>query len=684
MTTYGDVLWTPEKSRIDSSHMAQFATWVGKRVGKSFPDYPSLHQWSVTELEAFWECVAIYTKVKFQKPWSVPYVPPVKGRMLGAKWFPDSRLNFAENILEGGDGESRNPQDVAIIACAEGADRRVFTWRALKKEVAQCASTLASLGVGPGDRVAGVVANSAEAIIAMLGAASLGAIWSSCSPDFGPSAVGDRLAQVEPKVLFYTQAYHYGGKLFETSNAIFEVSRRLPTCRSVIVIPHADGILRDLPRDLTCQVWLWSEFLQKSADVSTLTYEPRQFDDPLYIMFSSGTTGVPKCMVHGVGGTLLQHKKELILHCDITPEDRLFYYTTCGWMMWNWMVSALSVGTSLLVYDGAVASPDACALWRLIRDESVTVFGTSPKYLSYCMTQNVHPKGIFEANPSSEPVGSATKLPLKSILVTGSPLLPEHAAWIYQELGSSVHLASISGGTDIISCFMLGHPGLPVRAGEIQCAGLGMAIEAWDDAGQPLIETKGELVCTKPFPSMPIGFWHDADGSRYENAYFGHFRSLDREVWRHGDFVLITSQGGVVVYGRSDATLNPGGVRIGTAELYRAVEAVDEVLDSVAVGRREADDTSIILFVKLRSGIVLDKPLADRIRKAIRSTLTPRHVPRAIIQVPDIPYTRSGKKIELAVTQAIHGEPVSNLSALTNPEAMNVFFAFGRIWPQEF
>lgn len=684
MTTYGDILWIPEKARADASHMSHFSAWASQRVGRPFPDYRTLYTWSIEETQAFWASVAEYAKVRFQTPWVTAYVPPPEGHMRGASWFQGSRLNYAENILEGGVGEARDSEAIALISCAEGMARRSFTWGELKVHVARCAASLKAQGVGPGDRVAGVVANSPEAIIGMLASASLGAIWSSCSPDFGASAVVDRLAQIAPKILFYTEAYQYGGKRFETSQVISEVLVKLPACEAVVLIPSGDEERRvGLSAGPSCQVLVWQDFLEDAGEVPPLHYEPRRFEDPLYILFSSGTTGVPKCMVHSVGGTLLQHKKEQLLHCDLRPEDRLFYFTTCGWMMWNWMVSALSIGTSLVIYDGAVGSPHSDSLWQLIRREGVTVFGTSPKYLSYCMGQNIHPVPKLAAVSSTTvPCGEAPR-PLRAILVTGSPLLPEHAAWIYQELGSGIHLASISGGTDIISCFMLGHPGLPVRAGEIQCPGLGMAIEAWDETGQPVTGTKGELVCTKPFPSMPLGFWDDPEGRRYGQAYFDHYKDRGREVWRHGDFVLMTSHGGIIVYGRSDATLNPGGVRIGTAELYRAVETRPEVLDSVAVGRREGDDTPIVLFVKLTPGRKLDKAMADSLRKTIRAALTPRHVPKAIIQVTDIPYTRSGKKVEMAVSQAIHGEPVSNLSALAHPEAMDEFFSFGRVWPKE-
>ncbi len=666
MTKYGDILWRPTAERSRASFMGRFAAAASVKTGRALESYPALHEWSVTDLAAFWGEIASFTGVEWQKPADSVYVPPKAGHMLGARWFSGARLNYAENLLGGPDRPD------AVIALAEGAPRRCLSLAELRSEVSRCAAALKKAGVGKGDRVAGVVGNLPEALIAMLATSALGGVWASCSPDFGAAAVADRLGQIDPKVVFFTSSYIYNGKRFDCGKAIREALALMPGTRRGVLIQHLPG--PSASGDFgPARLESWGEFLATSGGDPghqlPLAFAPLAFDEPLFILFSSGTTGVPKCIVHGVGGTLLQHKKELLLHSDVGPGSRLFFYTTCGWMMWNWMVTGLSTGASLVLFEGSVASPDLGALWRVVRDEGVTAFGASPKFVASCMSQGISPKALLG--------GYAPR----TLLLTGAPLLPEHFAWLYEQVpgkDGDLHVASISGGTDIVSCFMLGTPLLPVRAGEIQAPGLGMAIDAWDERGESVRGEKAELVCTRPFVAMPVGFWRDEGGARYRKAYFEHYLPLGREVWRHGDYVELTPSGGVVVYGRSDATLNPGGVRIGTAEIYRQVEALPEVVDSLAVGRRAAGgDTDIILFVKLRAGVTLDAALKERLRGAIRSGLTPRHLPKEIAQVQDIPYTRSGKKVELAVTNAIHGEPVTNAAALANPESLAEYVAFG-------
>jgi acetoacetyl-CoA synthetase len=508
--------------------------------------------------------------------------------------------------------------------------------------------------------VAGVLANSIEAIVAMLATASIGAIWSSCSPDFGAAGITDRLSQVEPKVVFFTSGYRYNGKWFDCRKTIDQCLGLLPTVTRKILVGHG---IKDATGNFA--EGDWDSFLKlggldpKKSKPLSIEFVATSFDHPLYIMFSSGTTGIPKCIVHGAGGTLLQHKKELILHTDVKADDKLMFFTTCGWMMWNWMVSTLSTGASIVIFDGSPSFPDLSALWKIVDDEGVTIFGTSPKFIQACINAEFRPNSVFSFNQ------------LKTILSTGSPLLPEHFEWVYDCIKSDLHLASISGGTDIISCFVLGNPLIPVRVGEIQSPGLGMAIDAWDESGKSVSQEKAELVCTKPFVSMPVQFWNDPTGDAYTAAYFRHF--TDPVVWWHGDFIEKTPHGGVIIHGRSDATLNPGGVRIGTAEIYRQVDTMAEIDDSLAIGHRVDGDVEIILFVKLATGYELDEALSRRIRDGIRRNLTQRHVPARIIPVRDIPYTRSGKKVELAVTKAIHGETIANISALANPAALDEY-----------
>ena len=651
-------LWEPSQERGSASMMAGFRRFVSLRTGRRFSDYKSLHAWSVAEAPRFWGMVSEYLKLKFQ---TLPlpgheFLAPKKPGMRGGEWFPGAKLNFAQNLLES--AHAPNSKDLSVIALAEGSQRRVYTREQLKRAVAGVAAALRKDGVLKGDRVAGVLINGPEALICMLAATSIGAVWSSCSPDFGASAIIDRLAQVDPKIVFFTRAYVYGGKLVDCAPAITEVLASMTSLQRLVSIDHLDSAAgRLVAGSDDYRDWI-NQARGAGFSEDSPKYEPLSFMDPLFIMFSSGTTGVPKCIVHSVGGTLLQHMKELMLHSDIGPGSRLLYFTTCGWMMWNWMVSALATGSSIVLFDGSPAFPEVEKMWKVVAEEKATHFGTSPKYISSCIAAGSKPKNEFDLSL------------LQTILSTGAPLLPEHFKWIYSDVGEDLHLASISGGTDIISCFMLGNPELPVYPGEIQCIGLGMAVESWSEDEKPLIGQKGELVCTAPFVSMPTMFWNDPGSKKYSSAYFEYFPS---GVWRHGDFIELTPRGGVVVYGRSDATLNPGGVRIGTAELYRQVESMPDILDSLAIGQRYSDDTRIILFVKLVPGKEFSEELAQNIRSQIRTALSPRHVPARILPVKDIPYTRSGKKMELIVTQIVHGEPVLNLAAVANPDSIREF-----------
>ncbi len=637
-------LWVPSEVRAKHSLMQSFLEHVGRTTARDVVDWPSLYRWSVDSYPEFWSTLADFVQIRFQRR---PHNVFRSGAtMRFSAWFDGAELNFAENVLPKPDDRE------VLVAIAEGSSTQRWTGLRLWNDVARCAAAMRLAGIQANDRVAGVLINGPEAIICMLATASLGGIWSSCSPDFGAKGIADRLIQIEPKLVFATDTYHYAGKQCKNLSQTMEALGGLAHPPRVIAVDHFRRGADEFSDFLT------GSRLGHSADQPLpIEFVPRKFQDPQYILFSSGTTGLPKCIVHGVGGTLLQHKKELMLHSDIKPSDSLFYFTTCGWMMWNWMVSALACGARVVVFDGAPAFPNPSRLWDVCREEGVTHFGTSPKFISTCMQAQDLAPGKNMAS-------------LRTILSTGSPLLTPHFEWIYREF-PDVHLASISGGTDIISCFMLGNPLLPVYSGEIQAPGLGMAIEAWDDSGKPVIGEKAELVCIKPFVSMPVYFWKDQDGERYRKAYFSNYPALD--VWRHGDFVEMTRRGGVIVYGRSDATLNPGGVRIGTAELYRAVETLSYVADSLAIGQVVGDDTRVVLFVKLAADISWRTDMIAEIKGVIRSALTPRHVPAVILPVHDIPYTRSGKKVEIAVTQVIHGETVANRDSLVNPDALDEY-----------
>jgi acetoacetyl-CoA synthetase len=635
--TDNPIIWQPDDTRRRQSAMYRFMT------EHDADSYRQLHQWSIEEPAVFWQALVEFCGVDFTKPAEQLLRQP--GDMTSAKWFPGSELNFAAQLLR------RRGSEPAIIFCGETGARRELSFDELRNEVAAIATALVRAGVRKGDRVAAFLPNCPEAIIAMLAASSLGAIWSSCSPDFGISGVVDRFGQIEPKVLFCADGYFYNGKRLDSLQAVAGVVERIESIDCTVVVPFT-GAAVDLPPALAAV--LWDEFRIADAE---LTFASLPFDHPLYIMYSSGTTGVPKCIVHGAGGTLVQHLKEHQLHTGIGPGDRLFYFTTCGWMMWNWLASGLASGATLILYDGAPFHDDGRILWRIAEREQMTVFGTSAKYLAALEKAGVRPKDEFDLQS------------LKTILSTGSPLAPASFDFVYDAVAENVQLSSITGGTDIISCFAGGNPVLPVRRGELQCLGLGMAVEVFDDAGKSVIGESGELVCTQAFPSMPVGFWNDEGDAKYHAAYFERFPG----VWAHGDYAEITDSGGMIVHGRSDAVLNPGGVRIGTSEIYRQVEKLDEVLESIAIGQDWQGDVRVVLFVVLRNGMVLDDDLTAKIRKVIRDNTTPRHVPAKIVAVPDIPRTISGKIVELAVRSTVHGEPVRNTDALANPGALDYF-----------
>lgn len=634
-----DLVWKPTAERVESSHLNQFI----RRVIPDCANYAALHRWSVDEPAAFWGAVADYCGLE---PATAPdAIVQDFDRMPGARWFVGARLNYAQRLLAG------NPKRTAVIAIDDTGARRELSLGELRAEVAAVAAALRRFGVESGDRVAGILPNSAECVVAALATASVGAVWSSCSPDFGSASLLDRLSQIEPKVLFGVDGYSYAGKRIDCAPTLRDVIGRLPAIEHVIVT-RAAGF--EPGEEATTNVHVFEELAAQDASPD---YADTGFDHPLFIMFSSGTTGPPKCIVHSVGGTLLQHLKEHQLHTDIHAGDRVFYYTTTGWMMWNWLLSSLASGATLVLYDGAPMHPDPGALWRLAETEDIAIFGTSARYLSALE------KGGY--NPSSD----TTPRRLRAILSTGSPLAPSSFDYVYGQIKQEVQLASIAGGTDLISCFVLGNPMLPVYRGEIQCIGLGMDVRIFDNHGAPVHGKKGELVCASPFPSMPIGFWNDPDGSAYHRAYFERFPS----VWHHGDFAELTEHGGIIMHGRSDATLNPGGVRIGTSEIYRILETLPEVSDAVVVGQRWDGDTRIVLFVVPAAGTACDDALREIIRQALRSDASPRHVPAQIVAVDDIPRTLNGKISERAVSDAVHGRPIGNLTAIANPESLAGF-----------
>jgi acetoacetyl-CoA synthetase len=641
----GKLLWKPSEERVKNSNMYRFISFVNKRHQQNITDYDGLYAWSVSQLAAFqaavWDFVGIRESKRYDE------VLHDESKMPGAKWFSGARLNFAENLLRYRDDA------VALVFKGEDHPIRRMTYAELYDEVARLAKSLRDCGVGPGDRVAGFMPNMPETVAAMLAATSIGALWSSCSPDFGIKGVLDRFGQIKPKVLFVANGYFFKGKPLDSLSRVAEIVKDLPSIEKVVVVPYTEQ-----EPDISGVRGAVSYPAFKAPESGLpIRFEQLPFDHPLYIMFTSGTTGLPKCMVQSAGGILIHQLKELVLHTDLTRKDTIFYFTTCGWMMWNWLVCALGVGAKILLYDGNPFHPHPGVLWQTAQDEGITVFGTSAGYIAALMNEGVRPGKEYDLSS------------LKAILSTGSPLSEEGFEFIYREVKADLQLASISGGSDINGCFALGNPMGPVYSGELQCRGLGMKVEAFDENGKPVINRQGELVCTAPVPSMPIYFWDDPGDKKYRAAYF----DLYPNVWRHGDYILINERGGVVIYGRSDATLNPGGVRIGTAEIYRQVETIEGIADSVVVGQNWKSDVRVILFVKMAPGQELTDELRDRIRKTLRTNASPRHVPAKIIAVPDIPYTLNMKKVELSVKKMIEGQEVQNRDALKNPESLDYF-----------
>jgi acetoacetyl-CoA synthetase len=638
-------LWQPSPEQVAGANVTNFRKMLETRHGVSLPDYEALHRFSLDRMEDFWAAVwddcGVIAETRGER------VLADGDKMPGARFFPDARLNFAENHLR------RRDDTPALIFRAEDKVERTMSWAELYDNVSRLARALDAAGIGPGDRCAGFVPNMPETIVATLAVASLGAVWTSCSPDFGVQGVLDRFGQIEPKLLFCADGYYYNGKSHDSLGRVADITASLPSVENIVVF----SLLADEP-DVSAlpNAHRLADFIAPFA-AGEIAFARMPFNAPLYILYSSGTTGVPKCIVHGAGGTLLQHMKEHKLQSDVKPGDRVFYFTTCGWMMWNWLVGGLTQEATLLLYDGSPFHPDGNVLFDFADAHGMTLFGTSAKYIDALSKAGL------------KPIDSHDLSTVRTMASTGSPLAPESFDYVYSSIKKDICLSSISGGTDIVSCFMLGDPAGPVWRGEIQAAGLGMAVEVFDDDGNAVVGDKGELVCTRPFPPMPIGFWDDAGDARYRAAYFERFPN----VWHHGDFVERTEHGGFVMFGRSDATLNPGGVRIGTAEIYRQVEAIDEVVEAICIGQDWDGDVRVVLFVRLRDGLSLDDDLRDRVRKRIRANCTPRHVPARIVQVADIPRTKSGKITELAVRDMVHGRAIKNKEALANPEALELY-----------
>lgn len=640
-----NLLWQPSPERISAANITAFMQTLNATHGTALSDYESLRQWSVDNIPAFWNAVWDFCGLIGDR--GAVVVDDVT-RLPGAKWYPHGAVNYAENLMK-----PRDPAAEAFVFWGETKVKRRMTFGTATQTVARIQDALKAMGIGKGDRVAAYMPNMPETMLYMLAATGLGAIWSSASPDFGVQGVLDRFGQIEPKLLLTVDGYHYNGKAHDIREKVREIAAAIPSLQAVVVVPYVQD-----NADLSAIAGAVSHDQFVAASVSDVPQFVRlPFDHPLFIMFSSGTTGVPKCIVHSHGGTLLQQVKEHVLHCDEKPGDRVFYFTTCGWMMWNWLAASLAAGTTLMLYDGSPFFPSGNILFDYCQEERFTLLGTSAKWIDAVKKVGMVPKDSHDLSS------------VRVITSTGSPLVPESFDYIYDAVKQDVQLASISGGTDILSCFMLGNPISPVYRGEIQCRGLGMAVEVFNDDGQPVAGEKGELVCTKAFPSVPVGFWNDPDDVKFRAAYFDQCPG----VWTHGDWIELTPTGGIIVYGRSDATLNPGGVRIGTAEIYRQVEKLDEVVESLVIGQDWDNDVRVVLFVRLRDGLTLDAALTDKIRKVIKDNCTPRHVPAKVVQVTDIPRTKSGKIVELAVREVVHGRPVKNKEALANPEALELF-----------
>lgn len=638
-------IWTPSPERARQAALTRFSHYVQERYKAPVHDYASLHRWSVEFPENFWNAVWDFCEIRCSQ--NAQQTIEDGTRMPGAKWFVGALLNYAENLIPVGD------DSIAIVFRNESGERRQLTRHQLRSEVARVADGLKQAGVKVGDRVAGYLPNIPETVIAMLATTSLGAIWSSCSPDFGASAVVDRFGQIKPRVLFATDGYRYAGKRIDCLPTVATVCKQIPSIERVVLVPYLNA---DAKADQVPHGVLFNRFGKPD---STLSFAQLPFEQPAFILYSSGTTGAPKCIVHSAGGALIQQMKENILHSDLGAEDRYFYFTTCGWVMWNALASGLATGATIVLFDGAPLQPDPKILWRMAAEERITIFGTGPRFLTACEQLGLRPREEFDLSA------------LRTVVSTGAPLNPASYRYVYRDVHPDVQLSSISGGTDLMACFGAACPTLPVYEGECQALGLGMKVEVFDDAGKPLIGQQGELVCTQPFPSVPVGFWGDAQADRLVATYFSRYPN----VWWHSDLATITSRGSLIVHGRSDAVLNPSGVRIGTAELYRQLERIDEVIESVAIAQEFQGGVRIVLFVRLRDGLTLDDPLRDKICRTIRDNTSPRHVPAKIIQAPDLPRTLNGKLVELAIRDVVHGRTPKNLAALANPESLDFFKA---------